>query len=604
MIEADAIKRMVESAADMTAEARTRSERDRDYYDHHQWTAEEKAVLARRKQPPLVINRIQRKIDAMIGIEQRMRTDPRAYPRNPENEPAADVATKALVYVDDLTRFDSKRSAAFENMLIEGYGGVEVGIEERRGRPEIIITRLRWEEIIFDPHSREKDFSDATYLGVVKWMTLDAAVAWLAPYWQGEPEALAEMVEASMGGLTDSTFEDRPAHSQFSWSDRKLKRVRVAQVYYQYAGQWHMALLAGGGAVTNAPSPYLDEDGKPCCPLVLMTAYIDRENRRYGLVRSLIDMQDEVNKRRSKLLHMLNSRLTMGVRGAVDVQKAQGEKAKPDGHIEFDPAYAEAGIRPFEFVPQGDQVAGQFNLLVESKNEIDLLGPNAALLGQVQGQQSGRAIIAQQQAGLAELAPLYDSLRDWTIRVYRAVWSRIRQYWTDERWVRVTSDVQSPQFLQINRVVGVDPFTGQPVVENSPAEMDVDILIDEAPDYVTLRQEQFEQLTAMAQAGIPIPPELLIEASSLRDKQSIIERMQAQQQAAAQAAQAQGQMEAAKVEGDVALKQAQAQRQIAAAAVDAARVEQTEAKGKSAKAAAVVDMLSARAVAQGFPPPG
>jgi len=604
MIEADAIKRMVESAADLTSDARALSERDRDYYDHHQWSEAERAVLARRKQPPLTINRIQRKIDAMIGIEQRMRTDPRAYPRDPSQEAAADVATKALVYVDDTVRFDSKRSAVFENMLIEGYGGVEVGVTEKRGRPEITVTRLRWEEIIFDPHSREKDFSDAAFIGVVKWMTLDAAVAWLAPYWQGEPAELAEMVQASMNGLSDTTFDDRPVQSQFSWVDPKLKRVRVAQVYYQYAGAWHMAMLAGGGTVANGPSPYYDEDGKPCCPLELMTAYIDRENRRYGLVRSLIDMQDEVNHRRSKLLHMLNSRLTIGARGAVDVQKLTLEKAKPDGHVEFDPAYAEAGIRPFEFVPQGDQVAGQFNLLVESKNEIDLLGPNAALLGQVQGQQSGRAIIAQQQAGLAELAPLYDSLRDWNIRVYRAVWARIRQFWTDERWVRITSDVQAPQFLQINQIVGVDPFTGQPVVENSPAQMDVDIIIDDAPDYVTLRQEQFEQLTAMAQAGIPIPPELLIETSNLRDKAAIIERMQAQQQAAAQAMQAQAEMEAAKVQGDVALKQAQAQRHVAAAAVDAAKVEGTEAQGKSAKSKAAMDMMAVRAAVQGFPPPG
>ena len=83
-----------------------------------------------------------------------------------------------------------------------------------------------------------------------------------------------------------------------------------------------------------------------------------------------------------------------------------------------------------------------------------MFGPNPSLIGQTQGQASGRAIMAQQQAGMAELAPLYDSLRDWTNRVYRAMWCRIRQFWTEPRWIRVTDAVGQREFIAINRVVG------------------------------------------------------------------------------------------------------------------------------------------------------
>jgi hypothetical protein len=62
-----ALKIMVETAADLTTSAREMSERDRDYYDEHQYTAEEIATLRRRKQPIITINRIKRKVDAMIG---------------------------------------------------------------------------------------------------------------------------------------------------------------------------------------------------------------------------------------------------------------------------------------------------------------------------------------------------------------------------------------------------------------------------------------------------------------------------------------------------------------------------------------------------------
>jgi hypothetical protein len=151
----------------------------------------------------------------------------------------------------------------------------------------------------------------------------------------------------------------------------------------------------------------------------------------------------------------------------------------------------------------------------------------------------------------------------------------MRQFWTDERWVRVTDEQNAPQFIGINQVVGytqvVDFQTGQaqivPQVENSLAEMDVDIMIEASPDYVALRQEQFEQLTQLAQQGVPIPPEMIIEASDLHDKGKFLEMMRQQREQAmqAQAGQVQQamQMEGAKVQAVVQKDQSQAAKNMA-----------------------------------------
>jgi D-ribose pyranose/furanose isomerase RbsD len=290
-----------------------------------------------------------------------------------------------------------------------------------------------------------------------------------------------------------------------------------------------------------------------------MTGYIDRRNRRYGIVRSMRSVQDEINRRRSRALALLNQRQTMSIKGSVSVATLKREMAAPDGHIEVDPDVAmaarEMGVPAFQVLPTSDMAQGNLAMLQEAKSEIDQLGPNASLLGQQQGQQSGRAIMAQQQAGMAELAPLYDSLRDFTLRCYRAIWSRVRQYWTDERYIRITSDMQAPQWLTVNEVVGFDPFTMQPMVQNRVAEMDVDIIIDEAPDHVTLQAEQFEQLSAMAQAGLPIPPEVLIEASSLRDKPKLLEMMQQAKQEAMMQQQAMAQAQAQSAQAAAQLQQ-------------------------------------------------
>ena len=252
----------------------------------------------------------------------------------------------------------------------------------------------------------------------------------------------------------------------------------------------------------------------------------------------------------------------------------------------------------FQVLQTQDQVAGQFNLLVESKNEIDTLGPNASLLGQLQGDQSGRAIMAQQQAGLVELAPIYDSLRDWTLRVYRQMWMRVGQFWTEERWVRVTDEAQAPQFIGVNQIVGMDPYTMQPLMENMISQMDVDIIIDEAPDIVTLRQEEFEQLASMAQQGIPIPPEMLIEASSVRNKQRLLEMMGQQKQEAmqmqAQAMQMQTQIEGQKAANEAMTAQAKAQRDTAEAQKTLAEIPGVEAQARTAAMQGAIQEFTTR----------
>jgi hypothetical protein len=560
----ETLRTMVEGAIDLTSYARTRSEQCRDYYDNYQRTAEEIAALKKRRQPDGTFNRIQRKIDALIGIEQKARTDPRAMPRNPQDEEVADTATKALVYVDDVTRFDQKRSLAFENLLIEGYGGVEITVEPKRGKFEVCINRLRWEELFFDPHSREKDFSDAGFVGSMRWMTLEAAVDLYQSSYKGElplEDLLRQGMSPSGNG---QTYEDRPYQNTF-WADGKTKRVRVAQMYYKRSGIWYLAIFCGGGEIMNGPSPYLDDEGKPTCPMVLMTAYIDRENRRYGLVPSMIGVQDEINHRRSRALHLLNTRQTQTVKGAVSVDTLKRELAKPDGNVELDidavQGAREAGVPAFQVLQTADMAQGNLVMLQEAKNEIDLIGPNASLLGQLKGEHSGRAIQAQQQAGLAELAPIYDSLRDWTLRCYRQMWMRIRQYWTEERWVRVTDEAQAPEWIALNQQIGTEETVDQfgmmqvkPLVTNVVGEMDVDIIIEDAPDYVTLRQEEFEQLAQLAQQGMPIPPEMLIEASSVRNKKRILEMLEQQKQEQAQMQAQAMQAQQAVAEQEMALK--------------------------------------------------
>jgi hypothetical protein len=166
---------------------------------------------------------------------------------------------------------------------------------------------------------------------------------------------------------------------------------------------------------------------------------------------------------------------------------------------------------------------------------------------------------------MVEVTPLLDNLRHFTLRVYRQIWNRIRQYWTEERWIRVTGDENNVRFVGFNRPPELSPEQAMTAmamiqmhlqageldeqtaqqyaqqvqekasVQNPVGELDVDIEIDEVNETPTLQAEQFQELaTLIGQSPVlasnPKAIEMLIKASNLRDKQELVEIIQEMQQ--------------------------------------------------------------------------
>ena len=531
--------RMFEQSEDATLEARGNSERDRDYLDGIQHSAQEIAVLERRRQPIVTDNRIKTKIDFLVGLEKQQRIDRRALPRTPKHEEDADGATQALRYICHTENHDDKRSGVWRNMLVEGAGGIRVYVEPSRknygqGEMEIRIDYVSWDRMFWDPHSSRPDFSDAAYLGIVIWMDFDDA---LAKYPEGK-----EALDTTMATHSD-TYDDKPKFS--SWADKKRKRVRICQMWIKRDDSWHFAEFTKGGILKAGPSPYLTDTGESDCELFFQSAFINRENERYGYVREMISPQDEINKRRSKTLHIMNSKQIVMAQGAVnDVEKARAEAARPDGVIVVNPP-VNGGIGDnFTFQSDTTMAEGNFKLLVEAQNSIDLKGPNATMLGdKAQGSSSasGKAIIASQQGGMISLGDLTDNLRHLDLRVFRAIWNRIRQFWTAEKWVRTTDDERNIKWVALNvdrgqwgMLMQQDPTAAQRVagIVGSVAELDCDIIIDEAPDNLTPQLEQFQALVELKKLDInnELPLRAFIETvPNLKNRAKFLELMDGQQ---------------------------------------------------------------------------
>lgn len=578
-----------EESEELTRDSRELAEKCRDYYDHKQWTADEAATLRKRKQPVITRNRIKPKVDFLKGLEATTRTDPKAFPRNPNDDEGAEAATDSIRFVCDQAKFPRTRSDVFDNLTVEGTGGAEVYAKNSPSGIEICIRRFQWDRIFYDAHSREKDFSDAMYFGGVIWMDLEPAKR----KYPGKEEALSQTIAKE--GIMEQTYDDAP---RVRWADNTRTRIRIVMMEFQHNDKWYRCEFTKGGWLQEPEeSVYVDEYGQSVPSLILQSAHVDREGNRYGWVRAWLDVQDEINKRASKYLHLVSVRQTFSNQTAGgDASKLKRELAKPDGHLEF--TTGEFG-KDFGVLPTMDMAQAHFNLLQESKQEIDSVGVNAALAGAEQRDLSGKAIGRLQQGGSTEVKPLFDALAQFNHRVYVAIWQRVKQFWTAEKWIRVTDDESNLKWVGLNQPVtvgdelmqegGIPPgFENDPRlmiqtgIKNNVAEMDVDIIIEEVPDLTNVQQEQFEALTAIFPA-IPDPQkpaalEMLVESSSIRNKSQFLEKLkgggddpeaqaqaQAQQQQMQQMAQEQHQMSLANIQSQTDKNNASATKDMATA---------------------------------------
>lgn len=553
----------VDDYINVTQDARLVSERCRDYYDGKQWTADQVSALKRRKQAPIVNNRIKVKLNGLLGLTSVRKGDPKAYPRNVDQDSqAAEAVTDGLRYAADRVALNSTFLECADNFFCEGFTGVNVVIEQTpRGDQEVTVDHIQWDRIFFDPFSRKHDFSDARGKGFGIWMD--------------EEDIRDAFPDAEEDAFTDTSLpinESFQEGAKWTFNDNRRKRYLVITHYQRIKGIWTLAIYTAGGFLLRPmPSPYVDEFGHPDCPIELEHAYIDREGNRYGELVSFLDLQDEINHRRSKALHLLSQRQTYGNRGAMkDIRKAKLELSKPDGHLEV--GQGEFG-KDFGILPTGDMAQGQVELLREAKEEMDAQSYNAQLAGERSaGELSGVALQRLQQAGVTELIKLFENFGSFKLRVYKQMWRRIRQAWSQEKWVRVTDDenklrwvgfnvqITLQQYLQeimddeskpyemrlgasaqLTMLEQQNPEALQQMVEtrNRPTELEMDIILDENYDTVNVSQEQLDAILKFgAQNAFDIID--LLEISNITGKDKMIEKLKNRRAEEAKAAEQQG----------------------------------------------------------------
>jgi hypothetical protein len=486
----------------------------RRYYHGAQLTADQLRMLQARHQPVQIWNRIGRKINGIVGFVERMRCDPKAEGRNPKSEAGAEIATQSIRYVLDASQF--KNSLNYWTLLqtgIDGIGGVQsVLIKGDKGDPDLSLEWVIGDEYFYDPRSYRIDFKDVRYEGVAKWMDLDAA----AEMFPGKRELLEGLFQGDSDLTTNSDRE-------IKWLISTTRRIRMVEHWYKHKGRWCWAFYVSNVLLDQGVSPFVDERGNSESSFDMMGPFVDQDGDRYSFCRNFKGPQDALNQGKSKTLALANSRRIIAEKGAVDdVEIARREAARHDGYLETNPQ------KQFKVDDTHPDIATFTSFTDDAKAELDgFANANIAALSGSLGNLSGKAIELLRQPGMAELGPFVLAHRMWRLNVYRKIWNAVQRHWKAERWLRVNDDQKLAQFIQLNGV-DLDPY-GRPVLVNAVGSLDVNIVLDEGRDIITMMQEISDKLSKYPPGTVP--PQVLVEMDpdiprSLKDK--LLKMMQPQ----------------------------------------------------------------------------
>lgn len=533
------VKGWFESALTSSAYATWRSEARAawDFYDGTQWTPEEISRLAENGQAAIVINKIAAKVDNLSGGEVvgRTRVIYRSRSGLASEEQAAAVLTDVALYVAEHGEQGIEVSNLFRAGLVGGIGWLDVGIEDSHEGMNIFVRTEDEFSVVWDPMSRRLDMGDARFVARERWLD-EAAVRSLFP-----DQADKVMAALGEGGAANSVFAlARGGRSgEVGYYDAQRGLYRLVEVQYKEpARQWRLRLpdgrlvvtfdrrdvrregakvedvamvgrvfvayFAGDTLLDHRPLAYR-HNGFTLIPFVYKRQRGD--GRPYGLVRAAMDPQRELNKRRSKAMHLLNTAQVIADIDAVeDPNVLAREAARPDGII-----LKRAG-KDLRILRNTDLAASQVSVMEQAGRDIqEVIGVYDETLGKQSNATSGVAIEQRQSAGSRNQMFAYDALRLVKKNLAAQVLSLMKQYFSPEMIVRISDRLQGFSALGRDQVSGLD-F----------ANTDFDVVVEEVRDVDSARELESQQLQALIQAGVRVPPEVLVEASGVRNKEPIL----------------------------------------------------------------------------------
>ncbi len=526
-----------------------------EYREGDQWTSEELEVLKERNQPDTVNNQIAVVVNKLVGdlVNQRFRI---AYKgRNaPDDTQVAEVLSDIFLYVRQSNDLEFEEIDMADDGFTSGFGVLETSISfDDLAQPEI---KVRHEDplIVFpDPDARRYDWNeDARFICRARWWDVDEAAA-------AFPQAKLKLngVVSSALGLgeisgTQLSVVDRFKGEQYV--DKNKQRLRIIEVQYKKTIRENLLLLSDGKTqpfekfedvkelVDQATAfglqyKVIDRLKHVICngvyaagvllehkvtdrklfSLVPYYAFRRKNGVPYSLITLALPMQDAVNKRESKALHLLNTNQVVAEKSAVDDKVAtQQEVAKPDGYIEV----RDGALRDQRFQINRNIELAQAQFAMHSRGIEDLyrilgIDPN---MGRQTGEiRSGTGLQRKYLEASKPIAKLFNNVRRTRKILARVILDFVQNYFTSEKVFMITDNAETSRSVNLTTDLLQKIKTAQ-----------YDVFATDLEDTDTVQEEQFNLFAQTLPQILPFGPywiNKLIQLSNFRDKETVMKEL-------------------------------------------------------------------------------
>jgi len=606
-------------------------EDDFNFEQGKQWKDDDIETLRVAGVKALTINKLKPIIKLITGLERQSRSDFVALPEGEEDDIASNIVTRLLKNVVKTSSVEIKLSEQFKHGAIGGLCFLEPYIDYSY---DIINGIMKFKkvsplDVYFDPDFQEYDMSDSKFMVKITRDLSESEIKILFPKKSDQKKifdsGFTKVDFDSLANIDDiAQVLDYPsANLMENKLDNDIeKKYDLLDYYYQDVHDYYYVVVQEkglvkqfedkdeaeqvaqkiGGVVAQKTCPVIRHaqcigsielyddicwcqpkwKGYPLLPYFaeLITEKLDSFDLRIqGVVRSVKDLQEEFNKRRTQELRHLNASVNSGdfvPKGSLDednMQKLKKFGSSPGVVIEFD---SNKGLPERVFPAPLSQ--GHKQLAEENAQDLkEASGVNPDLLANDSQSQSGRAILLKQRQGLVMVQEMLDNFGETKKMCGKFILSQISELFTIESALKVLGDAfiadnftvpvniilerglqkvqdgKEQELTELERATMLqypEMASNQPIVDemnNLVTAIDLDsaimlinniltsedlarydIAIGEGPYQDTIRLSNFMDLKDLASQGVMIPPQILIEQSMLPagEKKKIVKQME------------------------------------------------------------------------------
>ena len=534
---------------------------DLSFYLGKTWSASEKKYLRDQRRSALEFNKIKRVVKMITGYERKTRMSLIAESVETGSKATADQLTALMLWQLNKGQFQYTMSDAFEGSVKVGMNlaSLTIDFSDDPLNGDLILNRLPHNSFLLHPRFTKRNLSDSEFVLQRKIISKDAATS-LIPFKEEEIRDISksgfndgrlmlngglirfndndvvydEMWERTQIPVTAYINEEAGINDLITKEEKKKPENRRLIDFYEsdpeifkqekFIESVNQTVLVNGHSIGTFKDPYRMGD----FPHIPVMAYFDPEYdtnrdgdssaRLQGVVRGIRDPQKELNKRRSKMLDIMDSMIQTGwqvkegsVQNTKDLYNSgQGKVVWMKNNAELTDAQR---LTPPP-IPQSVFEVGQ----IFDQDIMEISGANNELFGMPEdggGQIAGVLAKMRQGAGLTSLQDLMDHFR-------------LSQKILGNKMIKMIQGNFSPEKIE-------------QIIQEKPTEEfykktfgKYDVVVEEAIETPTQKSMHYMQLVQAKQLGIAIPDSAIIEAMPIQQKDKLIAAVQQAEQGKAE----------------------------------------------------------------------